>query len=135
MLPVDPPEWADVGYPARGPVAPMLPSESPGQRRCGYFSVLSVSLCLFRRRPPYRARPCLSGRGGESYDSGVRLANSLSRLPWPPRAWARRPGARQTTAWAKGTQCRMRPCLRWPGGGPDLTVVDYSSSAGRGAEW
>ncbi len=125
------------GCPASGPAAPMPPSESPGRGRCGCCSVLSVSLCLSRRWPPYRARPGRSGHDGASYDSCMRLANALPRLPWPPRAWARRPGARQTAAWAKETQYRIRPCPQWPGSGPDLTVVRYASSAGRGqgAEW
>jgi hypothetical protein len=35
-LPADPPEWADVGYPAPGPVAPMPQSESPSRGRCGW---------------------------------------------------------------------------------------------------
>jgi hypothetical protein len=90
VLQVDPPEWADDGYLACGPAAHMPPSESQDRRRCGCCSVLSVSLCLSRRLPPYRARPGRSGRGSASYDSGVRLANALPRLPWSPRAWARR---------------------------------------------
>ncbi len=58
-MPLDPPEWAVVDYPARGPVAPMPLSESLGRRRCGCFGGLErvVVLASSAAPVPGTARP------------------------------------------------------------------------------
>ncbi len=151
-MPVDPPEWAVVGFPARGSVAPTPSSKSLGRWWCGWcFNGLDRANVLASSVAPVPGTagpgaglaaakqvttPILGLRtpepagGSASGGPGCGWADALlhwHRLPTVAAGVGPPTDHTATTAWAENTQSCIWQCPQWPGGGSgfsyNLTVV------------
>jgi hypothetical protein len=116
-------------------------SESLGQWRCGCFDGLERAVVLASSMAPVpgTAGPVAANKqvttpifgprtpepagGSASSGLGDDWADALLRWRRSPWTWARRLTAQQTAAWAENSQCHIRQCLQWPGGGPDFPDI------------